>query len=61
MLALDASPFGISAVLSHELPNESEAPVAFGSRTPRKSERNYSQLDNETLTIILKVKNFIRT
>ncbi|KRZ11398.1 hypothetical protein T11_16444 [Trichinella zimbabwensis] len=48
MLALDASPFGISAVLSHELPNESEAPVAFGSRTPRKSERNCSQLDNET-------------
>ncbi|KRY76701.1 hypothetical protein T4A_8968 [Trichinella pseudospiralis] len=33
-LAWDASPFGISAVVSHELSNESKALVAFGSRTP---------------------------
>ncbi|XP_031334015.1 uncharacterized protein K02A2.6-like [Photinus pyralis] len=50
ILATDASPVGLSAVLSHIYEGE-ERPIAFASRALTKSEENYSQLDKEATAI----------
>ncbi|XP_015772324.1 PREDICTED: uncharacterized protein K02A2.6-like [Acropora digitifera] len=55
-LLCDASPTGISAVLSHVMPDSSERPVAFASRSLTKTERKYAQIDKEALSIVWGVK-----
>ena len=57
-LDTDASFYGIGAVISHILPNSDERPIAFSSRTLSKSERNYSQLEKESLSIIFGIQKF---
>ena len=58
MIACDASPTGIGAVLSHVMADGSERPVAFASRSLTKTERKYSQIDKEALSIVWGVKKF---
>ena len=57
ILATDASPHAIGAVLSHEFP-EGERPIAFISRTLTTAESRYSQIDKESLAIYWAVKRF---
>ncbi|XP_003739296.1 uncharacterized protein K02A2.6-like [Galendromus occidentalis] len=58
ILATDASPYGISAVLSHQFPDKSERPIAFYSRVLTETEKRYSQIDREALGIKVGVERF---
>ena len=57
-LAADASAYRVGAVISHKMPNGTERPIAFALRTLTKSERNYSQLEKEALSLVFGVRMF---
>ncbi|XP_055838569.1 uncharacterized protein K02A2.6-like [Episyrphus balteatus] len=57
ILATDASPVGLSAILSHST-NQGEKPIAFASRSLSRAETNYSQLDKEATAIFWGLHKF---
>ena len=57
-LAGDASAYGVGAVITHMLADESEHLVAFASRALTSSESNYVQVRKEALSLIFGVKQF---
>ena len=58
VMACDASPFGVGAVLSQIVDDGLEHPVAYASRSLSPAEHNYSHLDKEALAIIFGVTKF---
>ena len=42
VVACDASNYGLGAVISHKMPDGSDRPIAYASRTLNRSEQNYS-------------------
>ena len=58
ILASDASNYVIGAVLSHEMPDGTERPIGYVSRSLSPAERNYSTMDKEALAVIVGLKKF---
>lgn len=58
VLAVDASPTGVGAVLSHIFDHGVEKPIQFASQTLNKVQQKYSQVDREAYAIIFGVKKF---
>lgn len=60
LLSTDASPNGIGVVLSHVMPDNTERPIAYASRSLTPAEKNYSQIDKEATAIYWGVLRFFQ-
>ncbi|XP_054257422.1 uncharacterized protein K02A2.6-like [Macrosteles quadrilineatus] len=58
IVSADASPYGVGPVISHQMPDGSERPIAYASRTLTVHEVKYSQIEKEALALVFAVKKF---
>lgn len=57
-LAVDASAYGVGAVISHQINENEERPIAYASQTLNSAQCKYSQIEREALAIIFGIKRF---
>lgn len=53
-----SSSYGAGCVMAHLLPDGSERPIVFASRTITTCEMNYSQIEKVSLALVFVVKKF---
>lgn len=58
IIACDASPIGVGAILSIICENGQERPCSMASSTLTSAEKNYSQLHREALAVVFAIKRF---
>lgn len=58
ILATDANPYGVGAVLSHRYLDGSERVIQYASDTLRDTQKKYTQIDKEAYAIVFGIKKF---